>query len=179
MIPSPSFSHSSRSRDDPICLLPHRYFALTSLVMSNVLLSIIVSAYIRMQQQSKELFVVSLLHIAGRSIILTPRQIMARYLCLSRWAQRTCRPRVDDQPRKFCAKSTCETVRGPVRQLRELAIHQKDEVRTASLRVRLHKLGFTSYQSDRIVTQMQHFDRIQAKRKIEQIQELLVRGSGT
>lgn len=142
--------------------------------MSNVLLSIIVSAYIRMQQQSKELFVVSLMHIAGRSMILTPRQLMARHLCLSRWAQRVCGPRVNDQPRNCCSKAACENVRGPVHQLRELAIHQKDEVRTAMLRVRLHTLGFTRYQADRIVTQMQHFDRIQAKRKLEQIQELLV-----
>ena len=155
-----------RSRRPP--LLPHRYFVLTSLIMSNVLLSIFVSAYSRMQRTYDAGFLVSLLHIAGRSVVLAPQQIVARIACCKAQIVRIVRAK---GAAGCCLRGECSVRDDPIAKLRTIAQLQKGTTTTKAMRTQL-KAVFSSYQADRIVTQMQHFDRVQEQRKQQQIRSL-------
>ena len=151
-------------------LLPRRYFILTSLIMSNVLLSIFVSAYARMQDVSKKEHLASLSHIAGRSCTLLPQQCRARQRCVSTHIARIV-ARDPELKRCGCGRGECKNKGDPLNRLRTLAQLQKGAISTKLMRSHLRKI-LTSYQSDRIVSEMQTFDRMQEQRKREQLLSL-------
>jgi len=117
-------------------------------------------------------YVLSLAHVVGRSSVIAPRQLFATLRCLQRWFNST-----GGTQKQRCTNrlQSCFCREGPIGKLRQLASLQKGNLATRRLRSQLvNEIGFTVFQSDRIVTQMQHWDRLQERRKVEKLEHLLV-----
>ena len=110
--------------------------------MSNVLLSIFVSAYSRMQRTYDAGFLVSLLHIAGRSVVLAPQQIVARVACCKAQVVRIVRAK---GAAGCCCRGECRVRDDPIAKLRMIAQLQKGTTTTKAMRTQL-KTVFSSYQ---------------------------------
>jgi hypothetical protein len=118
-------------------------------------------------------FVLSLAHVIGRSFVITPLQLKSRFHATRRWiaAVATC-----CKGNRRCRVPAFTMVNDdPIAKLKMVATMQKGNLATTHLRSQLvNDVGVTAFQADRIVTQMQHWDRLQERRKLNRIETLVV-----